>query len=47
MYEDHEIAQYYDPSLLSNYGRRYMLFAGVILTLALTAILVPLIIRFA
>lgn len=47
MYEDHEIAQYYDPSLLSNYGLRYMLFAGVILTLALTAIIVPLIIRFA
>ena len=47
MYQDHETAQYYDPSLVSNYGLRYMLFAGVILTLALTAILVPLIIRFA
>jgi len=45
MYRDHDIAQYYDPSLVSNYGVRYMLFAGVILTLALTAILVPLIIR--
>lgn len=47
MYEDHEIAKYYDPALLSNYGIRYLLFIGVIMTLALTAILVPLIIRFA
>lgn len=46
MYRDNEVDQYYDPSLLSNYGVRYLLFAGVIVILALTAIVVPLIIRF-
>jgi hypothetical protein len=46
MYQDHQVDKYYDPSLLSNYGVRYLLFAGVIVILALTAIVVPLIIRF-
>jgi hypothetical protein len=46
MYQDNEVDKYYDPGLVSNYGVRYSLFAGVILTLALTAIVVPLIIRF-
>ncbi len=46
MYHDHEVEKYYDPSLLSSYGTRYLLFAGVIVILALTAIIVPLIIRF-
>jgi len=46
MYHDNEVDKYYDPSLMSNYGVRYLLFAGVIITLALTAIIVPLIIRF-
>jgi hypothetical protein len=46
MYHDNEVDKYYDPSLLSNYGVRYLLFAGVIVTLAITAIIVPLIIRF-
>jgi hypothetical protein len=46
MYHDSEVDKYYDPSLLSNYGVRYLLFAGVIVTLAVTAIIVPLIIRF-
>ena len=46
MYRDHEVDKYYDPSLLSNYGVRYVLFAAVIVTLAITAIIVPLIIRF-
>ena len=40
------MAKYYDPSLMSNYGIRYQLFAAVIGMLALTAIVVPLIIRF-
>jgi hypothetical protein len=47
MYHDNEVDKYYDPSLLSNYGVRYLLFAGVIVTLALTALIVPLIIRFS
>jgi hypothetical protein len=45
MYRDNEVAQYYDPSLLTNYGRRYWLFTGVIACLAVTGIVVPLIIR--
>lgn len=46
MYRDNAVDKYYDPSLMSNYGLRYILFAGVIATLAVTAIVVPLIIRF-
>ncbi len=46
MYRDNDVDKYYDPSLMSNYGVRYLLFAGVIATLAVTAIVVPLIIRF-
>ncbi|MBC8447505.1 MAG: hypothetical protein H8D78_07125 [Chloroflexi bacterium] len=45
MYGDKGVAQYYDESLLVNYGRRYMLFIGVILCLAVTSIVVPLVIR--
>jgi len=45
MYRDNEVAQYYDVALLTNYGRRYWLFTGVIVCLALTSIVVPLIIR--
>ncbi|MCK5054094.1 MAG: hypothetical protein KAR65_07435 [Anaerolineales bacterium] len=46
MYGDNEVDKYYDPSLMSNYDARYLLFSGVIGTLALVAIVVPLIIRF-
>ena len=42
MYHDNDVDKYYDPSLLSSYGTRYLLFAGVIATLALTAIAVHL-----
>ena len=45
MYRDNDVDRYYDPSLMSNYGVRYLLFGGVIATLALTAVVVPLIIR--
>ena len=47
MYRDNDVDRYYDPSLMSNYGVRYLLFGGVIATLAVTAVMVPLIIRFA
>jgi hypothetical protein len=47
MYHDNDVERYYDPSLLGNYGKRYLLFMGVILALAATSIAVPLIIRFA
>jgi hypothetical protein len=46
MYRDNDVDKYYDPSILSDYGSRYLLFTGVIVLLALTAILVPLIVRF-
>ena len=46
MYRDNEVDRYYDPSLMSNYGLRYLLFGGVIATLAITSVVVPLIIRF-
>ena len=46
MYRDHEVDKYYDPNLLADYGTRYLLFSAVITLLAITAILVPLIIRF-
>lgn len=45
MYRDNEVDKYYDPALVSNYGVRYLLFAGVIATLAITSIIAPLIIR--
>ena len=47
MYGDNDVDRYYDPSLLTNYNKRYLLFTGVILTLAATSIIVPLIVRFA
>ena len=46
MYRDNDVAKYYNPALMSNYGVRYLLFTGVIAALAATAIVVPLIIRF-
>jgi hypothetical protein len=46
MYRDNDVEKYYDPSLVQGYNRRYMLFNGVIISLAITSILVPLIIRF-
>ncbi len=46
MYRDNQVDKYYDPAIMSNYGLRYLLFAAVIGTLALTATIVPLIIRF-
>ena len=46
MYQDNDVDKYYDPALMSNYGVRYLLFSGVIAALSVTAIVVPLIIRF-
>jgi hypothetical protein len=45
MYQDNEVDQYYDATLLTNYGRRYTLFIAVIACLAVTGIAVPLIVR--
>lgn len=46
MYLDNDVAKYYDASLVEGYNRRYLLFIGIILSLAVTSIVVPLIIRF-
>jgi hypothetical protein len=46
MYKDNQVEKYYDPSLLGNYNTRYTLFTGVIVSLAVTAVIVPLIVRF-
>ncbi len=45
MYRDNNVDKYYDSSLLTNYDKRYFLFTGVILCLAITSIVVPLVIR--
>ena len=46
MYKDNEVDKYYDSLLLNNYGKRYLMFTAVILCLAATSIVVPLIVRF-
>jgi hypothetical protein len=46
MYKDNQVDQYYPEELMNAYGTRYLLFAGVILLLGITAIVVPLIIRY-
>ena len=46
MYADNQVDKYYDKSLISGYGTRYLLFGGVIIVLAVTAIMIPLVIRF-
>jgi len=45
MYQDNQIDKYYDQSLVLNYGRRYILFGAIILVLAITALVVPLVLR--
>ena len=45
MYQDNKVEKYYSATLLTNYNKRYSLFAAVILCLALTSIAVPLVIR--
>lgn len=46
MYEDNDVAKYYDPSLTAGYGKRYSLFTAVVVCLAATGIIIPLIVRF-
>ena len=45
MYEDNDVAKYYDDALLGTYNARYRLFVLVLLVLASIAIAVPLIAR--
>lgn len=46
MYRDNEVDKYYDFSLLTDYSKRYFLFTAIVLCLAITSVLVPLVIRF-
>lgn len=46
MYRDQDVGKYYEPTLMSSYSVRYLLFAAIITTLAATAIVVPLVIRY-
>jgi hypothetical protein len=45
MYEDNQVAKYYDRSLASAYGSRYLIFSGVIIVLGAASILVPVVLR--
>ena len=45
MYEDQNVAKYYDASLLGNYNTRYNLFMMVVVLTGLVSIAVPLIMR--
>ncbi|MBL7095863.1 hypothetical protein ISS22_18095 [candidate division KSB1 bacterium] len=45
MYQDNNVDKYYDSSLLKGYSTRYFFFSVVIISLALTSIAVPLVIR--
>jgi hypothetical protein len=45
MYEDNDVAKYYDDDLLGTYRSRYTLFTMVLAVLACIAIVVPLIAR--
>jgi hypothetical protein len=45
MYQDNNVDKYYDSSLLKGYSTRYLFFSVVIISLALTSIAVPLVIR--
>jgi len=45
MYRDNQVDKYYDASLLSNYDKRYFSFTVVILSIAVTSVIVPLVIR--
>jgi len=44
MYRDAEVDQYYDETLLTNYMRRYTLFAGIIGLVGLATLSIPLVI---
>ena len=44
MYEDAGVSQYYHPSLLSNYMRRYVMFVAIIGVLGAASIIIPLVV---
>ncbi|RLC96803.1 MAG: hypothetical protein DRI46_13540 [Chloroflexi bacterium] len=46
MYKDQNVDQYYDSSIVSNYDKRYLLFIIAVVCTGLTAIVIPLILKF-
>jgi hypothetical protein len=46
MYKDQNVDQYYDSSIISNYDKRYLLFILAVVSTGLTAIVIPLILKF-
>ncbi len=46
MYKDQKVDQYYDTSIIGNYDKRYLLFILAVVTTGLTAIVIPLILKF-
>jgi len=46
MYQDQGVDQYYDSSIIGNYDTRYLLFIMAVICTGLTAIVVPLILKF-
>jgi hypothetical protein len=45
MYEDENVAKYYDKSLLGNYNVRYRLFILVVLFTGIIAVIIPFVMR--
>lgn len=46
IYKDSQIDQYYDASLLEGYNKRYGLYQLVLIVLAITSLVIPMIIRY-
>ena len=46
MYKDQNVDQYYDSAIVSNYDKRYLLFILAVVMTGVTAIVVPLILKF-
>jgi hypothetical protein len=47
MYQDSEVDKYYAPSLATTFAVRDLLFSSLLAILAIAAIVVPILIRFA
>jgi hypothetical protein len=46
MYKDQNVDQYYDSAIIGNYDTRYLLFILAVVTTGMTAIVIPLILKF-
>jgi F0F1-type ATP synthase membrane subunit c/vacuolar-type H+-ATPase subunit K len=46
MYKDEDVEGYYDSGIVSNYDTRYLLFILAVVTTGITAIVIPLILKF-